>query len=46
MILGNKFLDLGLTEIDRSINKRKKAFDDWCNNYIEKIIEKTENSKD
>ncbi len=41
MVLGSKYLNLGLTQIDRSINKRKKIFDAWCSQYIDKIVEKS-----
>lgn len=32
---------MGLTALDRDLNRRKVLFNKWASNYIDKVIEKT-----
>lgn len=38
LVLGPKFLNLGLTSVDRDIKRRVKLYDDWANKYVDKLI--------
>ena len=42
MVLGVKFLNLGLRQNDRDINRRIKKFEEWGNNYVSKKIQNAE----
>jgi hypothetical protein len=46
LLLGERYMKLGLTKVDRDINARKKAFDKWALDYIDEFIQKMKSNQD
>lgn len=38
LLLGEQYMKLGITKVDRDINARKKAFDKWSLDYIDRFV--------
>lgn len=46
LVLGVKYVKLGLTKVDRDLAARKVLFDNWAIKYIDRFVEKINNGKD
>jgi len=38
LLFGPKFMDIGVTKVDRDLKQRTSAVDKWANIYVDKII--------